>query len=153
MFKLAGTRDFIVHRGMLAMASSGHVGTTEGRGIKIAIQFPVAPHESTDEAYERYKEYCKAENGFRGLSGPDCDSWPMIRREWMIPDFPDTELLQLAIDAWTRSGQTISAIVEALGADPLDLSLSCRHDAERVKTKEYSQEEFFREVDGIEINA
>ena len=58
MFKLAGTRDFIVHRGMLAMASSGHVGTTEGRGIKIAIQFPVAPYESTDEAYERYKEYC-----------------------------------------------------------------------------------------------
>lgn len=50
-------RDFIVHQGMLEMLSKGSVGTTEGRGIKISIPFHVAPSESTQEAYERFKAW------------------------------------------------------------------------------------------------
>jgi hypothetical protein len=35
----------------------------------------------------------------------------------------------------------------------LDLSFPCRHDPERVKTMEFSQQEFFESVDGVQENA
>ena len=150
---LSKKRDFVVHQGMLNVLSAGSVGTTEGRGIKISMGFKVAPYESTIEAYERFKELCKKDSTIRGIAGPDCDSWPMIRREWKIEEFKEKELLEVAIEAWQLSGQVISNIVIALGAEPLDLSFSCRHDPEKVKTMEFSQEEFFLSVDGIQINA
>ena len=146
-------RDFIVHQGMLEFLSKGCVGTTEGRGIKISIAFPVSPYETTQEAYERFKEQCKKDKLIRDFAGPDCDSWPMIRREWKVPDFPDRELLELSIDAWRFIGEIISQIVLKLGGEKLDLSFSCRHEPEKVKTMEFSQKEFFESVDGVEINA
>jgi len=146
-------RDFIVHQGMLEVLSRGCVGTTEGRGIKISIPFAVAPYETTHEAYERFKAVCRKDKVIRGLAGPDCDSWPMIRREWKIPEFPDKELLELSIDAWRLVGKVLSQIVMELGGESLDLSFSCRHEPERVKTVEFNQQEFFKSVDGIEINA
>ncbi len=154
LFSLLGKkRDFVVHQGMLDVLSTGAVGTTEGRGIKISIDFKVAPYESTIEVYERFKELCKKDSTIRGMAGPDCDSWPMIRREWKIIEFKEKELLEVAIEAWRLSGSVISKIVVAVGAEPLDLSFSCRHDPEKVKTMEFSQEEFFLSVDGININA
>jgi hypothetical protein len=146
-------RDFIVHQGMLEVQSKGCVGTTEGCGIKISIHFPVAPYETTQEAYERFKELCKKDRFIRGIAGPDCDSWPMIRREWKVPDFPDKELLELSVDAWRLIGEVISQIVVRLGGEELDLSFSCRHEPEKVKTVEFSQKEFFESVDGANINA
>lgn len=146
-------RDFIVHRGMLEVLSKGSVGTTEGRGMKISIPFPVKAHEGTQDAYERFKEVCRKDKFIRSLAGPDCDSWPMIRREWKVPDFPDKELLELSIDAWRLVGEIISQIVVKLGGEKLDLSFSCRHEPEKVRTVEFSQKEFFKSVDGVEINA
>jgi hypothetical protein len=151
--KLHKTRDFIVHRGMLEILSTGCVGTTEGRGIKISIAFRVDPNESTQEAYERFKELCKTDRMIRSMAGPDCDSWPMIRREWKIPDFPDTELLELSIEAWRHVGEVLSKLLVELGGEQLDLSFSCRHEPESVKTMQFSQKEFFRSVHGIDINA
>jgi hypothetical protein len=144
-------RDFIVHQGMLEILSKGSAGTTEGRGIKVLIGFNVAPHETTQEAYERFKALCKANKFIRGIAGPDCDSWPIIRREWKVPEFADRELLELSIDAWALIGQVVSEIVVILGGGKLDLSFSCKHEPETVKTMEFSQVEFFNTVDGIDI--
>lgn len=146
-------RNFIVHRGMLEVLSKGSVGTTEGQRIKISFPFPVAADESTQDAYERFKEVCRKNKFIRSLAGPDCDSWPMIRREWKIPDFPDKELLELSVDAWRLVGEIISQIVVKLGGEKLDLSFSCRHEPEKVRTVEFSQKEFFKSVDEVEINA
>ena len=146
-------RNFIVHRGMLEVLSSGSVGTTEGRIVKISTGFHVAPYESTEDAYERFKSKCREDKMIRNWLGPDCDSWPFIRREWKIPDFPDIELLELSINAWRLSGNVISLILTELGGDELDLSFSCRHDPEKVKTVEFSQSEFFKSVDDADINA
>ena len=145
-------RNFIVHRGMLEVLSKGCVGTTEGRGIKISLAFNVAPHETTHDAYERFKAICREDKLIRGIAGPDCDSWPMIRREWKIPDFRDKELLEISIDAWRLVGAAMSEILAKLGGERLDLSLSCRHEPERTKTVEFSQREFFKSVDGIDID-
>ena len=146
-------RDFIVHHGMLEVLSTGMVGTTEGRALKLGARFPVSPEESSDEAYERSEHVCRQRPEVRALAGPDCNSWPCIRREWKIQEFRDTELLDLAVDAWHLTGSVVSRIVEHLGAEALDLSLPCRHDPERVRMREYSQERFFERVDGINIGA
>ena len=153
MSKLHKKRDFIVHQGQLEIESTGSVGTTEGRGIKISIPIRVEPYETTQEAYDRFKILCKENKVLRSLAGPDCDSRPMIRREWKIPDFPGVELLELSVNAWKVVGEVISQLVEILGGEKLDLSFSCRHETEKVKTVEFSQSEFFMSVDGIDINA
>ncbi len=131
MSLLHNKRDFIVHRGMLEVLSSGNVGTTEGRGFKISSGFHVAPGESTVVAYERFKEKCRKDKMIRGWLGPDCDSWPIIKREWKIPEFPDIELLELSIEAWRLTGDAISSILVRLGGKELDLSFSCRHEPEK----------------------
>lgn len=149
--KLGNQRDFIVHQGMLDLASKGQIGTTEGRGFKIGIGFNVAPFESSNEAYERYKEMCRSSPVFRGAFGPDCDSQPFLRREWKADDLGDTELLELSLLAWRALGEAISSMVQLLGGEALDLSMPCLHSPERVKTRSFSQSEFFRTVDGLTV--
>ena len=144
-------RDFIVHQGMLDLLSDGMVGTTEGRGVKIGISFQVSPHESSSEAYDRFKRLCRENEFIRSLAGPDCDSWPCIIRHWKIREFPDSDLLDICIAAWKKTGTILSEILEALGGEELDLSLSCRHDPKKVRMVEFSQREFFMSVDGIDL--
>jgi hypothetical protein len=149
--KLAKKRDFLVHQGMLSLQSHGSAGTTEGRGVKISFPFRVHPWESSDEAYVRYKEICRTDKMIRSLLGPDCDSAPAIWRTWLIKEFPDRDLLDVAFEAWTKLGEVLSATVQAQGGEALDLSMPCRHDPELVRIKRFSQYEFFLEVDGVDL--
>ena len=149
---LAKKRDYIVHRGMLEVESTGSIGTTEGRDWKIGFPFPVQPSESSDEAYLRFQRACKRDKEVRQLMGPDCDSRPMIERVWRLSDFPDKDFLEIAIDAWRTCGHILSRIVVHLGGENLDTQLLCAHDPASVRRKVYSQAEFFRTVDGIDIN-
>jgi hypothetical protein len=144
-------RDFLVHRGMLAPKSHGRVGTTEGHRIKMTLPFPVSAHESSDEAYECYKALCRTNEIWIKLSGPDCDSTPTLWRTWKIEDFPDQDLLEVAFQTWQLIGEVLSATTLALGADPLDLTMPCRHDPKAVQVKKFSQREFFLSVDGTDL--
>ncbi|MDP9895372.1 hypothetical protein J2W32_004470 [Variovorax boronicumulans] len=151
LFKvLKKRRDFIVHQGMLTLQSKGQIGTVEGRKVKISFPFPVYPDESSDDAYDRYKEECKKDSFLRGL-GPDCDSAPALWRTWRIADLPDSDLLEVAFDAWTLLGQALSSTIMELGGEALDLSLPCRHSPGEVQVRVYSQHEFFLSVDGIDL--
>ena len=136
---------------MLEVNSSGSIGTTEGRNWKISFPFPVEPWETSDEAYLRFQNACKSDNTVRQLMGPDCDSWPMLQRRWSLPDFPDKDFLEIAITAWRTCGTILSEILVNLGGEGLDTQLICAHDPERVRRREYSQQEFFHIVDGIDI--
>jgi len=147
---LAKQRDFIVHHGALNLESRGQIGTTEGKTIKLTFPFRVLPWETSDEAYERYKELCSTDKVIRGL-GPDCDSAPALWRTWMIPQFPNQDLLEVAFEAWTLLGELLSGAVEAFGGERLDLSMPCRHDPARIRIKRFSQHEFFLSVDGIDL--
>lgn len=151
LFTLLGKhRDFIVHHGMLNLKSQGKIGTTEGNRVKFSFPFAVAPYESSDNAYQRYKQACRSDMFLRGL-GPDCDSTPTLWRTWLIPQFPERDLLEVAFEAWQAVGKLMSATTVALGGEPLDLNMSCRHDPEAVRLKKFSQHEFFLEVDGIDL--
>ena len=99
----------------------------------------------------RYKALCRSDKMMRGLIGPDCDSAPAIWRTWLIKDFAERDLLEVAFEAWTNLGQVLSAALQARGGEPLDLSMPCRHDPELVKIKRFSQYDFFMEVDGIDL--
>ncbi|MFC5051183.1 hypothetical protein ACFPK9_11255 [Rubritalea spongiae] len=153
LFSLLSTRrDYLVHRGMLEVNSSGSIGTTEGKKRpKISASFPIQPWESSDEAYQRFLVACKKDKALRSLLGPDCDSWPILRRKWCIPEFPDKDFLEVAIQTWQTLGDTLSSIISQLGGEVLDTTLSCQHDPYYIRNKEYSQEEFFRLVDGINV--
>lgn len=145
------TRNFIVHHGMLKLLSRGSVGTVEGRRVKMSIPFHVDPAETSDEAYERFKTLCKQDKVIRGLAGPDCDSAPAVWRTWMVKEFPDRDLLDVAMEAWQLLGALLSALVEAQGGGPLARDLPCRHDPETVRIKRFSQHQFFLEIDGIDL--
>lgn len=144
-------RNFIVHQGMLEVDSQGSVRAMEGAMVKFSFPFRVEPWESSDEAYERYKQVCRTDAFWRGI-GPDCDSSPAIWRTWMIPQFPNHDLLDVAFEAWKLVGELLSATVTEFGGDPLNLTLPCRHDLEFVRLKRYSQREFFLSVDGIDLD-
>ncbi len=145
-------RNFLVHQGMLNILSYGVAGTTEGRGIKIAVGFKVEPYETTEEAYEKFKYLLRKNKIIRYAVGPDCDSSPMIRREWKLPEL-SIELLEAAVSAWKLCGEVISEIIIQLGGSALELSFSCRHDPEKVKTMVFNQKEFFESVDGEKTDA
>ena len=144
-------RNFIVHQGMLAVQSKGAVYTMEGSIVKLSFPFRVETWESSDDAYERYKEACRTDKFWRGI-GPDCDSSPAIVRTWLIPQIPDCDLLEVAFNAWSLVGQLLSDAVIALGGEPLDLTMPCRHAPKLVRIKLYSQREFFLSVDGIDLD-
>lgn len=144
-------RNFIVHQGMLEVESQGAVYAMEGSKVKLSFPFRVEPWESSDDAYERYKQVCRTDKVMRGL-GPDCDSSPALVRTWMICEFPGRNLLEVAFDAWTLVGQLLSETVVALGGEALDLSMPCRHAPELVRIKRYSQREFFLSVDGVDLD-
>lgn len=148
---LTSSRNFLVHRGMLQFESRGCAGTVEGTRTKFSFPFPVHPEETSEEAYERYKEVCKRDKMVRDLLGPDCDSAPAIWRTWIIKAFPGRDLLDVAFDAWCKVGEVLSATLEGAGASALDLSMQCRHDPELVKVRRFSQRDFFLEVDGIDL--
>jgi hypothetical protein len=73
-------------------------------------------------------------------------------RYWRIQEFGELDLLDLSVAAWRKVGSVLSELVKLLGGECLDLSLSCRHDPAKVRMIEFSQEEFFKSVDGIDIN-
>jgi hypothetical protein len=149
---LSKRRDYLVHQGILEVHSSGSIGTTEGKKRpKISADFPVESWESSDEAYQRFVEACMSDKKLRDFLGPDCDSWPILRRRWCIPEFPEQDFLDVAINTWQTLGETLSKILLHIGGEKLDTQMRCRHDPYYVRSKEYSQEEFFRLVDGIDI--
>lgn len=144
-------RNFVVHQSMLDLRSKGSVGTMEGHHVKLSFPFPVFPFEKSEEAYERYKAACRTDSFLRELTGCDEDSIPCVWRIWMIPDFPDRDLLDVAVDAWSAVGSGLSTAVEAFGGTPLETQLTCRHAFEKVRVKQFSQDEFFQSVYGIDL--
>lgn len=138
-------RHFIVHHGMLSVKSKATAGSTRGGGrLKIGVGFDIPTWESSDAALIRFAQQCKSNKNFYGLMGLDDDDlYPCIQRVWLLPEFGDRDLLELAIEAWRKVGQIISKLVIHFGGEPLDLSLSCGHSPERVRLKVYSKQQWY----------
>lgn len=131
---LSEQRDFVVHRGTLVPNSHGSIGITEGRGFKLGLTFPVHPLEDSDAAMHRYLRHVVEYRDFLEILLPDDDSLPCIERVWRMPPF-DEELVDLAAQAWLRTGEMVNAVVAWMSETPQELSLDCRHSAQQVQFK------------------
>lgn len=136
-------RDFVVHQGMLDLRSSGTVGSTRGRGIKIGFGFNVLPTENSDDAFRRYAIACRKTPGSASFFGwEDEELFPCIERVWLLNEFGNRDLLELAIEAWRKVGEVISKLVVHFGGEPLDLTLSCGHAPEEIRLRIYSKQDY-----------
>ncbi len=131
-------RDFVVHRGMLIPKSMAMIGITEGRGMKLGINFPVPPLEDSDDGMKRYIAAIKINGDFFGTFIDDEDSLPCVERYWRLPDFSE-EVVELCARAWLRLGEVVGEVLTWLGASPPSLSLDCRHASQELHYKLYER--------------
>jgi hypothetical protein len=69
---------------------------------------------------------------------------PCVHRIWRLDIFPDIELLDLMASAWVAVGNVLSETNDRAGHNALDLSLGCRHTAQKVQFRIYDRGELKR---------
>lgn len=132
-------RDLVVHRSMLKPGSSGTVGFTKGRGIKLGIGFQIDPLQDSEVAILRYIDHAARKTDFLGILYTDDDfgEYTCVQRIWKMEPFPDSELTELALEAWNKVACLIYGAAEKLGAKVKEpkFELSHKH-AVRIKVFE-----------------
>lgn len=116
-------RDIVVHRTMLKPASSGMVGFTRGRGLKLGIGAPIDPLADSEDAILRYIYFAAKERDFLGILYTEEDGggeYTCVQREWRMDQFPDTELTKLASHAWNRVAKLTLNTATTLGASVIE---------------------------------
>ncbi|HHG3266049.1 TPA: hypothetical protein ACPVX8_003790 [Vibrio parahaemolyticus] len=112
-------RDIVVHKSMLKPASSGTVGFTRGKGLKLGMGMPIDPLRDSEEAIKKYI-YCAAKDkDFLGILYTEEDGggeYTCVKREWKLAQFPDDELVQLVAIAWEKVAQAFFDIAGTMGA-------------------------------------
>lgn len=131
-------RDYVVHHGMLRLGSSGRIGITEGRGIKLGFSQRIDPLMDSDEAMDRFVQGMAHAGDFFGFLANDEDSLPCVERDWRLPGL-DGEVIDLCATAWMRVGRVIADTLVWLGEDRPDLNLDCRHSDRSVRFKTYDR--------------
>lgn len=145
MAELSMNRDFVVHRGMLKLGSSGSVGITELRGIKLGIGMPIDPLEDSEVAMDRYVYHAAKDGDFFQFLMDDEDSIPCVERTWKIPSL-EGELLDVCTTAWKQTGSLLNEVIGWLQASPIPWTLSCRHNSNRVRFKLFKRTELQEKV-------
>lgn len=148
MAELSANRDFVVHRGMLRLGSSGSVGITELRGIKLGIGMPIDPLEDSEVAMDRYVHYAAKEGDIFQFFMDDEDSIPCVERTWQIP-LLEGELLDICTTAWERTVDLLNEVIGWLQASPIPWTLSCRHDSNRVRFKLFDRRKLQEKVTAL----
>lgn len=156
--RMSKHRDYVVHHGMLRLGSSGRIGVTEGRGIKLGFSQPIDPLMDSDEAMDRFVLAMAHAGDFLGFLANDEDSVPCVERQWGLPGL-DGEVIDLCATAWMRVGGVIADTLVWLGEERPDLNLDCRHAEQAVRFKSYDRSLLrrrllaIRSADGFEMDA
>ncbi|ELP6741187.1 hypothetical protein WD376_004266 [Vibrio vulnificus] len=112
-------RDIVVHKSMLKPASSGTVGFTRGKGLKLGMGIPIDPLRDSEEAIKKYIYYAAKDKDFLGILYTEEDGggeYTCVKREWKLEQFPDDELVQLVAMAWEKVAQAFFDIAGTMGA-------------------------------------
>ncbi|MCJ2115171.1 hypothetical protein MKK65_00910 [Methylobacterium sp. J-001] len=131
-------RDYVVHHGMLALESSGSLGITEGRGIKLGLNFPVNPNEDSDDAMGAFIRALAVNGDFLGFLAEDEDSLPCVERYWRLPGI-DEDVVDACARAWLILGETMAAVAEWCGIERPQFNLQCRHSSQQLHFKVYNR--------------
>ena len=116
-------RDIVVHRAMLKPASKGTVGFTRGSGLKLGLGMPIDPLADSENAILRYIHFAAKDTDFLGILYTEEDGsgeYTCVQREWRMEQFPDTELTQLAAQAWERIAKLTLDTATKLGASVIE---------------------------------
>jgi len=141
-------RDGVVHKQMLKPASSGFVGITEGRGIKLGIGVPIDPLQDSDIAMQKYLHFCAGHDDLMGVLGDDEESLPCIERTWKLDQFPDEDVTDLAARAWQKMADLMSDVAVWLGNEPIPFKLS-RAPTKWIRIKMYDREKLREYVQAV----
>jgi hypothetical protein len=112
-------RDIVVHRAMLRPASSGSIGFTRGRGMKLGFTLPIDPLSDSEVAIKRYIYHAAKKNDSFGILYTEEDGggeYTCVQREWKLEQFPDDEITTLAASAWEKVAQAFFDVAGAMGA-------------------------------------
>lgn len=112
-------RDIVVHKSMLQPASTGSVGFTRGKGMKLGIGMPIDPLSDSEEAVKRYIYIAAKDEDFLGILYQEDDGsgeYTCVERHWRLSEFPDIELTQLAATAWEKVAQALFDVAGTMGA-------------------------------------
>ncbi len=120
MKNLFKQRDFVVHQSMLKPASSGSVGFTRGKGLKLGIGMPINPLEDSREAILKYIQHVATDKDFLGILYTEDDGggeYTCVQREWRLDILPEHEIIELSASAWQVVGDIVYEVASRLGAD------------------------------------
>lgn len=122
-------RDLVVHQSMLKPKSNGTVGFTKGRGIKLGIGLPIDPLQDSEVAILRYIDHAARETDFLGILYTDdgYGEYTCVERIWKMDQFPDSELTELASEAWHKVAALVYGAAEKLGAKIKEPSFELSH--------------------------
>lgn len=113
-------RDIVVHREMLKPASSGSVGFTRGRGMKLGMGLPIDPLRDSEDAIKRYIYAAAKDKDFLGILYTEEDGggeYTCVQRQWKLSQFPETEVTELAASAWEKVTQAFFDVAGEMGAE------------------------------------
>lgn len=116
---LSKQRDIVVHKTMLKPASTGFIGFTRGRGLKLGMSAPIDPLEDSQVAILKYTHYAASHSDFMGILYTEEDGgceYTCVQREWRLAEYPDQELTMLAATAWEQVAQLTLGVAQQLGA-------------------------------------
>lgn len=111
-------RDIIVHKSMLKPASTGYVGFTRGKGLKLGISLPINPLEDSEIAILKYISHVSKNFDFMGILYTEEDGsgeYTCVQREWKLEQFPEVEITQLSAKAWEAVAQAFFDITAEMG--------------------------------------
>lgn len=119
IFFLYKQRDIIVHKAMLKPASSGTVGFTRGRGMKLGLGMPIDPLSDSEEAIKKYIYFAAKDTDFFGILYTEEDGggeYSCVHRQWRLSQFPEMEITELAASAWEKVAQAFFDVAGKMGA-------------------------------------
>lgn len=100
---------------------------------------PLDPTEDSDVLMRAYIVTVKTSGDVFQLLSDDEESSPSVKREWVLEDLPDPEIMSVAADAWVRVGALLQALRGRIGLPPIDIALNCRHSEQRVQFRTYNR--------------
>jgi hypothetical protein len=142
-------RDDVVHKSMLLPASSGFIGFTRGRGLKLGISSPIDPKDDSETAMLKYIHFAAKEKDFLGILYDEEDGsgeYSCVQREWRLAEFPDNELTELAGQAWEKVSALVMEVAIKLGAKVVPQKIRLGN-PDHVRFKTYRPEWIKRQLE------
>lgn len=147
-------RNFVVHQSMLKPASSGSIGFTRGKGLKLGIGMPINPLEDSKVAILKYIRHVAKDKDFFGILYTEKDGsgeYTCVHREWCLDIFPGHEVIEMSVKAWGLVRDLVYQTACQLGANIIEPEFEMA-DKNRFQFEIYNPEWIKEELDAAKAS-